>query len=129
MKQIYYATGRRKVSTAKVWLSKGSGKIIINKKDISLYFHRPILKTIIEQPFNAINIQEKYNVIASVKGSGHSGQAGAIQNGIAKALIKIDKKFRPLLKKLKLLTRDPRMVERKKYGQAGARKKFQHSKR
>ena len=125
----YYATGRRKLASAKIWLSIGSGKIYINKKKISSYFDRLVHETSVMKPFLAIDTNEKYDVLASVSGGGHSGQSMAISHGISRALVKLNIKFRKSLKKEGLLTRDSRMVERKKYGKAGARKRFQYSKR
>ncbi len=124
-----YATGRRKKAVAKVWLAPGNGKIVVNDKSMPDHFKRPILEQIIEQPFAAIDGKGKYDVYAKCVGGGLSGQAGAMRLGISRALIKTDETLRPVLKKLGFLTRDPRMVERKKYGQPGARKKFQFSKR
>ncbi|TKJ39796.1 30S ribosomal protein S9 [candidate division LCP-89 bacterium B3_LCP] len=125
----YYATGRRKTSTARVWLMPGTGKMTVNQKDFLDYFGREVLKLLVEQPFETVDAIGKFDVIANVKGGGKSGQAGAILLGIARALIEYDPEHRPELKKMKFLTRDPREKERKKYGQPGARKRFQYSKR
>ena len=124
-----YATGKRKDSVAKVWLTKsGSGKILINKKDLKEYFKRSYLCMIIKQPFDEIQ-DNKYDVSASVVGGGLSGQAGALRHGISKALSLFDNSFRPALKKVGFLTRDSRVVERKKSGLAKARRSYQFSKR
>ncbi len=125
----YYATGRRKLASAKIWISVGSGKIYINKKRISSYFNRLIHEVSVMKPFTTIDTNDKYDVFASVRGGGHSGQSMAISHGISRALVKLNGNFRKSLKKEGLLTRDSRMVERKKYGRAGSRKKFQYSKR
>ncbi|MBZ0266073.1 30S ribosomal protein S9 [bacterium] len=124
-----YATGRRKTSVVKVWLAPGEGKVTVNKRTLLDHFKRPILQEIIEQPFHAVDGMNKYDVYAVCKGGGLSGQAGAMRLGIARALLEINEDFRPLLRKEGFLTRDPRQKERKKYGQPGARKKFQFSKR
>ena len=125
----FYATGKRKNSIAKVWLSKsGSGKILINKKDLEEYSKRSFLNMIIKQPFDVVK-DNKFDVTASVRGGGLSGQAGALRLAIAKALIAVDTQFRPPLKQKGYLTRDSRVVERKKYGRRKARRSFQFSKR
>ena len=125
----FYATGKRKNSIAKVWLSKsGSGKILINKKDLEEYSKRSFLNMIIKQPFDVVK-DNKFDVTASVRGGGLSGQAGALRLAIAKALIAVDTQFRSPLKQKGYLTRDSRIVERKKYGRKKARKSFQFSKR
>ena len=124
-----YGTGRRKQSTARVWIKPGSGKITINQKDIEHYFGRAVLKMIINQPFEKLNMKGNFDVSCTVKSGGLSGQAKAIQHGIARALLGFDPEFRSILKKEGFLTRDPRKVERKKPGQPKARKKFQYSKR
>ncbi len=129
MSSVFYGTGRRKTSTARVRLVPGTGKIIINNRDFSVYFGRKILKMIIEQPLVLTETVGKYDVIARVRGGGYSGQAGAIRHGISRALLQVNPDFRPILKKAGFLTRDPRMKERKKYGQRGARARFQFSKR
>ncbi|MCA9742600.1 MAG: 30S ribosomal protein S9 [Deferribacteres bacterium] len=125
----YYAVGRRKHSTARVRLVPGDGKIIVNNHAVLDYFKRETLRMIIEQPLNKVEALGKYDVIANVHGGGLSGQAGAMRMGIARALLKVDIDFRSPLKSAGFLTRDPRMKERKKYGQKGARKRFQFSKR
>lgn len=127
--QDYYAVGRRKNSTARVRMMPGEGKIIVNNHTLIDYFKRETLRMIIEQPLNTVEALGKYDVIANVHGGGLSGQAGAMRMGIARALLKVDADFRSPLKSAGFLTRDPRMKERKKYGQKGARKRFQFSKR
>ncbi len=124
-----YATGRRKTSVARVWLFPGTGKITVNGKDLLDYFGRRTLDMIIRQPFLVTRTEGQYDVRATVKGGGLSGQAGAMLLGIARALVKINEEFRKGLREKGFLTRDPRMKERKKYGQPGARKRFQFSKR
>jgi len=125
----FYATGKRKNSIARVWMMPGNGKITINEKSIDQYFGRDVLKMIIRQPFEVTGTIDKYDVLVSVLGGGNSGQAGAIRHGISKALLTIDEESRGKLRKEGLLTRDPRTKERKKYGQKGARARFQFSKR
>lgn len=125
----YYATGRRKNSIARVWMMPGSGKVTINDKTMDQYFGREVLKMIIRQPFEVTGTVDKFDVLVSVLGGGNSGQAGAIRHGISKALLEVDAESRVKLRKEGLLTRDPRAVERKKYGQKGARARFQFSKR
>lgn len=127
--QVYYATGRRKTSAARVFLKPGSGKITINKKDAQTYLQSPTNFMIIQQPFGATNVKGQYDCYITVSGGGKSGQAGAIRHGIARALLLVDENNRPALKKAGYLTRDSRMVERKKYGQHKARKSTQFSKR
>ena len=128
-KNNLYATGKRKNSIAKVWLiPNGKGEIKVNKKDLNKYFSRPLLNMIIKKPFEIIN-SNNFNANVSVKGGGLSGQADAIKLAISKALVNYDIKFRVALKKEGLLTRDSRVVERKKYGRKKARKSFQFSKR
>ncbi len=124
-----YGTGRRKEATARVWLKPGSGKITINGKDQAQYFARPVLRMVIEQPLIASDRRTEFDVVCTVKGSGLSGQAGAIRHGIARALVAYEPGMRPVLKPHGHLTRDPRTVERKKYGKAKARRSFQFSKR
>ena len=128
-KNSKYATGRRKKSIAKVWLKKGSGKIIVNGKDYEQYFKRVNHKSELTKPFEIINQSSSYDVRCSVKGGGHSGQVGAMIHGISKALLQFDSTLKPTLKKEKLTTRDSRAVERKKYGHRKARRSFQFSKR
>ncbi|MBA3547531.1 MAG: 30S ribosomal protein S9 [Nannocystis sp.] len=125
----FYATGRRKRAIARVWLFPGEGKIVINNRDADAYLARPTNMKLIEQPLNATGSREKYDVWATCKGGGLSGQAGAIRLGIARALLRVAAEFRDPLKKSGYLTRDSRKVERKKYGRAGARARFQFSKR
>ena len=125
----YYATGKRKNSIARVWLSAGEGKFSINGRTMEDYFGREVLRMIINQPLEVVNMVGRFNVNALVSGGGTSGQAGALRHGISKALLAVDGDVRAALKKAGLLTRDPRAVERKKYGRPGARKKFQFSKR
>jgi len=130
MKGTYYnATGRRKNAIARVWLAPGNGAIEVNKQNLLDYFKRDTLKMIIEQPLEVTDNQGKWDIKAHVEGGGLTGQAGALLLGIARALVKADEDLRPVLRKNGFLTRDPRMVERKKYGQPGARKRFQFSKR
>ena len=124
-----YATGKRKQSIARVWLKKGNGNLSINGKTIENYFSRPVLQMIINQPLEAIQSTEDYDIIATVKGGGLSGQAGALRHGISKALSLYDIGLRPTLKKIGFLTRDSRVVERKKAGLAKARRSYQFSKR
>jgi len=125
----WYGTGRRKTSTARVWLKPGSGKVTINKRDINDYFGRETLKMIMRQPLELVEQEGKMDLFVNVKGGGLSGQAGAIRHGIARALVEMDADYRGSLKKAGFLRRDSRKVERKKYGQPGARKRFQFSKR
>ena len=129
LKDSKYATGRRKKSIAKVWLKKGSGKIIVNGKNYDEYFKRVNHKSELTKPFEIINQSSSYDVRCSVKGGGHSGQVGAMIHGISKALLQFDSTLKPTLKKEKLTTRDSRSVERKKYGHRKARRSFQFSKR
>jgi small subunit ribosomal protein S9 len=125
----FYATGKRKNSIARVWMMPGSGKITINDRSADQYFGRDVLKMIIRQPFEITGSIDKFDVVVSVLGGGSSGQAGAIRHGISKALLAVDTEARVKLRKEGLLTRDPREKERKKYGQKGARARFQFSKR
>jgi small subunit ribosomal protein S9 len=125
----YYATGKRKNSIARVWMMPGSGKVTINDRPMDQYFGRDVLKMIIRQPFEVTGTVDKFDVLVSVLGGGNSGQAGAIRHGISKALLAVDAESRGKLRKEGLLTRDPRTKERKKYGQKGARARFQFSKR
>ena len=124
-----YATGRRKDATARVWLKPGTGKVIVNGRDQEVYFARPTLRLVIDQPFAITERQEQYDVIATVRGGGLSGQAGAVKHGIAQALAKYEPALRSTVKAAGFLTRDSRVVERKKYGRAKARRSFQFSKR
>lgn len=125
----YYGTGRRKKSIARVYLTPGTGKVTINKRDIDEYFGLETLKVIVRQPLVAIDGADKFDVLVNVKGGGFTGQAGAIRHGISRALIKADPELRPAVKKAGFLTRDPRMKERKKYGLKAARRAPQFSKR
>ena len=125
----FYATGRRKTSVARVWVRPGSGRIVVNRRAFEDYFPRETLRMIIAQPLQITNTLGQFDVLITVKGGGPSGQAGAVRHGITRALARYDDKLRLPLKKAGLLTRDPRMRERKKYGQPGARQKFQYSKR
>jgi len=124
-----YATGRRKDAVARVWLKPGTGKIVVNGRDQEVYFARPSLRLVINQPFGVTERTGQYDVIATVKGGGLSGQAGAVKHGIAQALSKFEPLLRSAVKAEGFLTRDSRVVERKKYGKAKARKSFQFSKR
>ena len=124
-----YATGRRKDAVARVWLKPGSGKVTVNGRDQQVYFARPTLRLVINQPFQVAGREEQYDIVCTVKGGGLSGQAGAVKHGIAQALSKFEPELRSAVKAAGFLTRDPRVVERKKYGKAKARKSFQFSKR
>ena len=124
-----YATGKRKNSIARVWLKKGEGKISVNGKSLDKYFTRPVLQMIVNQPLETIQSTGTYDIMATVSGGGLSGQAGALRHGISKALTFYDNELRPALKKVGFLTRDSRVVERKKAGLAKARRSYQFSKR
>ncbi|WP_084396049.1 30S ribosomal protein S9 [Henriciella aquimarina] len=124
-----YGTGRRKEATARVWIKPGTGKITVNGKDQEQYFARPVLRMVIEQPLVEADRRTEFDVICTVRGSGLSGQAGAVRHGIARALVNYEPGLRSVLKPFGFLTRDPRTVERKKYGRAKARRSFQFSKR
>jgi len=124
-----YATGRRKDAVARVWIKPGSGKVTVNGRDQEVYFARPTLRLVINQTFQVAGREGQYDVIATVKGGGLSGQAGAVKHGIAQALSKYEPALRAAVKAAGFLTRDPRVVERKKYGRAKARRSFQFSKR
>lgn len=124
-----YATGKRKTAIARVWIKPGNGKITVNGKDQAEYFGRPVLQMIIKQPLQAAERMDQFDVVCTVKGSGPSGQAGAVRHGISKALTYYEPSLRGVLKAGGFLTRDSRAVERKKYGRAKARKSFQFSKR
>lgn len=126
---LSYGTGRRKCSIARVYLRPGTGEIVINGRPSREYLMRKTLQMIIEQPFEVTSSKGKFDVYANITGGGLTGQAGALRHGIARALSSLDSKMRPALKRAGFLTRDPRMVERKKYGRPGARKRFQFSKR
>jgi small subunit ribosomal protein S9 len=125
----YYATGKRKTTIARVWLRPGQGKIEVNKRAFDDYFPRETLRMTIMQPLELTNTVGQFDVYVNVKGGGSSGQAGAIRHGISKALLSYNEKLRDVLKKAGFITRDPRVKERKKYGQRGARARFQYSKR
>ena len=125
----WYGTGRRKTSAARVWLRPGTGKIVVNKREIEGYFGRATLRMVLRQPLELVEQLEKVDLVVNVRGGGLSGQAGAIRHGISRALCENNPAHRPTLKSAGLLTRDARKVERKKYGQPGARKRFQFSKR
>lgn len=125
----YNATGRRKSSVAQVFIKSGSGSITVNKKPLNQYFPYETMKMIVQQPLKVAAVSGKYDITVRVTGGGYSGQASAVRHGIARALVKMNSDFRGKLKKEGLLTRDPRVVERKKYGQKGSRKRFQFSKR
>ena len=124
-----YATGRRKDAVARVWIKPGTGKVTVNGRDQEVYFARPTLRLVIDQPFQVAERAGQYDVIATVKGGGLSGQAGAVKHGIAQALTKFEPALRGAVKAAGFLTRDSRVVERKKYGRAKARRSFQFSKR
>jgi len=124
-----YATGKRKNAIARVWVKPGNGKITVNGKDFNLFFARPVLQMILQQPIVAAARKDQYDVVATVSGGGLSGQAGAVRHGISQALTHYEPELRGVLKKGGFLTRDSRVVERKKYGKAKARRSFQFSKR
>ena len=124
-----YATGKRKNAVARVWLKPGGGHVIVNERPVETFFARPVLRMLIQQPLVAANRQNQYDVTCTVSGGGLSGQAGAVRHGISKALTNYEPDLRPVLKRGGYLTRDPRVVERKKYGKAKARRSFQFSKR
>jgi small subunit ribosomal protein S9 len=125
----YYGTGRRKTSTARVYLRPGAGEVIVNRKPFDTYFPNETLRMIIRQPLQLTETTAKFDLLINVSGGGPSGQAGAIRHGITRALMEFNADLRPMLKQAGLVTRDPRIKERKKYGQKGARKRFQFSKR
>jgi small subunit ribosomal protein S9 len=124
-----YATGKRKDAVARVWIKLGAGKILVNERAVEVYFARPVLRMLIQQPLVAANRQGQYDVVCTVSGGGLSGQAGAVRHGISKALIRYEPELRSVLKRGGFVTRDSRVVERKKYGKAKARRSFQFSKR
>ena len=124
-----YATGKRKNAVARVWVRPGSGKVIVNGREMSVYFARPVLQMVLKQAFSVANVDGQFDVTATVKGGGLSGQAGAVKHGVSKALTLYDPSLRPALKAAGFLTRDSRVVERKKYGRRKARRSFQFSKR
>ena len=125
----YYGTGRRKTSTARVYLRPGNGNIVINRREFDSYFPNEALRMIIRQPLRLTETVEKFDILVNVDGGGQAGQAGAVRHGITRALMEFNADLRPALKKAGLVTRDPRQKERKKYGQKGARARFQFSKR
>ena len=125
----YYGTGRRKTSTARVYLRPGSGNIVINRREFDSYFPNEALRMIIRQPLRLTETAEQFDILVNVDGGGQAGQAGAVRHGITRALMEFNSDLRPTLKKAGLVTRDPRQKERKKYGQKGARARFQFSKR
>ncbi|MFN3259016.1 MAG: 30S ribosomal protein S9 [Pikeienuella sp.] len=124
-----YATGKRKDAVARVWVRPGSGKVMVNGREMSVYFARPVLQMVLQQAFSVANVDGQFDVTATVKGGGLSGQAGAVKHGVSKALSLYDPSLRPALKAAGFLTRDSRVVERKKYGRRKARRSFQFSKR
>lgn len=124
-----YATGKRKDAIARVWIKPGKGKTVVNGTDLAAYFARPVLRMVLNQPFQIVGREGQYDVMCTVSGGGLSGQAGAVRHGISKALTYFEPALRPLLKKEGFLTRDARVVERKKYGRKKARRSFQFSKR
>ncbi|QIE42907.1 30S ribosomal protein S9 [Meridianimarinicoccus aquatilis] len=124
-----YATGKRKDAVARVWIKPGSGKVVVNGKDVTTYFARPVLQMILRQPFTVAGVEGQFDVMATVKGGGLSGQAGAVKHGVSKALQLYDPSLRGPLKAAGFLTRDSRVVERKKFGRRKARRSFQFSKR
>ena len=124
-----YATGKRKDAVARVWIKRGTGQMTVNGKDVTQYFARPVLRMILSQPMQVTDRLTQYDVVCTVTGGGLSGQAGAVRHGISRALTFYEPDLRPALKKHGFLTRDPRVVERKKYGRAKARRSFQFSKR
>jgi len=124
-----YATGKRKDAVARVWIKPGSGRVTVNGREVEVYFARPVLQMILKQPFQVTNVEGQFDVTATVKGGGLSGQAGAVKHGISKALQLYDPTLRAALKAAGFLTRDSRVVERKKYGKRKARRSFQFSKR
>ena len=124
-----YATGKRKDAVARVWVKPGVGRITVNGRDVEIYFARPVLRQVVQQPFQLTSREGQFDVYVTVNGGGLSGQAGAVRHGISKALSRYEPELRPVLKKNGFLTRDSRTVERKKYGKAKARRSFQFSKR
>ena len=125
----YYGTGRRKTSTARVYLRPGTGNIVVNRREFNSYFPNEALQMIIRQPLTLTESVDKFDILVNVAGGGQAGQAGAVRHGITRALMEFNADLRPALKKAGLVTRDPRQKERKKYGQKGARARFQFSKR
>jgi small subunit ribosomal protein S9 len=129
MAEAYYGTGKRKTAVARTWLKPGKGSMTINQRDVDDYFRRETAKMIVEQPLVLTDTYGSFDVNVNVSGGGISGQAAAVRHGITKALLQVNPEFRPILKKAGFVTRDPRAKERKKYGQKGARARFQYSKR
>lgn len=129
MAEAYYGTGKRKTAVARTWLKPGKGNITINQRDVDDYFRRETAKMIVEQPLVLTDTYGSFDVNVNVSGGGISGQAAAVRHGITKALLQVNPEFRPILKRAGFVTRDPRVRERKKYGQKGARARFQYSKR
>ena len=129
MPEVYYGTGKRKTSVARTWLKPGSGNITINRRSIGNYFGRETAKMIVEQPLVLTDTSGNFDITVNVSGGGISGQASAIRHGITKALLQVNPEYRQVLKRAGFVTRDPRIKERKKYGQRGARAHFQYSKR
>jgi small subunit ribosomal protein S9 len=125
----YYATGKRKTAVARVWMAEGNGEFVVNKRTLDDYFGLETLKRLIRQPLDITQTQNKFDFFVNVRGGGITGQAGAVKHGISKALVEYDEDMKAILKKAGFLTRDARIKERKKYGQPGARKRFQYSKR
>lgn len=128
-KQRFYSTGRRKTSVARVWIEPGKGEVTVNGADLLGYFKRETLKMVIEQPLETVDLLGRLDIRATVRGGGLTGQAGALRLGLSRAIVALDEDYRSPLRQAGFLTRDARMVERKKYGQPGARKRFQFSKR
>jgi small subunit ribosomal protein S9 len=129
MAEVYYGTGKRKTAVARTWLKPGKGSMTINQRDVDDYFRRETAKMIVEQPLVLTDTYGSFDVNVNVSGGGISGQAAAVRHGITKALLQVNPEFRPILKRAGFVTRDPRAKERKKYGQKGARARFQYSKR
>jgi small subunit ribosomal protein S9 len=129
MAEAYYGTGKRKTAVARTWLKPGKGSMTINQRDVDDYFRRETAKMIVEQPLVLTDTYGSFDVNVNVSGGGISGQAAAVRHGITKALLQVNPEFRPILKRAGFVTRDPRAKERKKYGQKGARARFQYSKR
>ena len=129
MAAVQYATGKRKSGVARVWLTAGTGDITVNERPLAQYFGRPALRNLVQMPFDVSGMGGKFAVTATVAGGGHAGQAGALRHGISKALVLLNAGLREPIKKQGFLTRDSRVKERKKYGQKGARRRFQYSKR
>jgi len=125
----FYGTGKRKTSVARVWITEGEGEILVNKRKVDEYFPREALLKLIKEPLEATNLKDRFNIMANIRGGGLAGQAWALRHGIARALLQVNPDLRDVLKKNGFLTRDSRIKERKKYGQKGARKRFQYSKR